>query len=83
MQSQNRMKRAAFFEASISKQPANTMGWLATTPTRGSLNADKAGDNILGIIYLGLKENAPSSATFKNNLFHVIGLVGVTGHKRI
>ena len=31
--SQNRTKRAAFSEASMSRVPANCIGWLATTPT--------------------------------------------------
>ena len=31
-QSQKRTKRAALMDASISKQPARTIGWLATTP---------------------------------------------------
>ena len=32
-QSQKRTKRAAFTEASMSRQPARCAGWLATTPT--------------------------------------------------
>jgi len=31
--SQKRTNRAAFFDESISRQPASTIGWLATTPT--------------------------------------------------
>ena len=31
--SQVRTNRAAFSEASMSRQPANCVGWLATTPT--------------------------------------------------
>jgi hypothetical protein len=31
--SQKRTKRAAFTEASMSRAPAITLGWLATTPT--------------------------------------------------
>ena len=32
-QSQKRTKRAAFTEASMSRQPARWAGWLATMPT--------------------------------------------------
>jgi hypothetical protein len=32
-QSQNRTKRAALTDASMSRQPARCLGWLATTPT--------------------------------------------------
>jgi hypothetical protein len=31
--SQKRTKRAAFGDESMSRQPASTIGWLATTPT--------------------------------------------------
>ena len=31
--SQKRMKRAALREELMSRQPASTIGWLATTPT--------------------------------------------------
>jgi hypothetical protein len=33
--SQKRTKRAALTEASMSRQPASTSGWLATMPTGG------------------------------------------------
>ena len=32
-QSQKRTKRAALIDESMSRQPASTMGWLATMPT--------------------------------------------------
>src|SRR3546814_3823110 len=32
-QSQNRTKRAALMEEAMSRQPASTIGWLATKPT--------------------------------------------------
>ena len=39
--SQNRTKRAALVDASISKQPAKTKGWFATIPTGCPLNLVK------------------------------------------
>ena len=44
--SQVRTKRAAFSEASMSRQPAKCIGWLATTPTGAPLDPAEADEDV-------------------------------------
>jgi hypothetical protein len=56
--SQVRTKRAAFSEASMSRQPANCIGWLATMPDRWPLDAAEADDDVRREQRLHLEELA-------------------------
>ena len=49
---------------------------------RRALNANKAGNNIFGITDLQLKKLA-LIRHLQNELFHIVGLIGVTGHQRV
>ena len=56
--SQVRTKRAAFSAASMSRQPAKWVGWLATNPTEAPLDAAEGADDVLGALGLDLEELA-------------------------
>ncbi|MNL59528.1 hypothetical protein D3C87_1832640 [compost metagenome] len=60
--SQKRMKRAAFLLALISRQPASTSGWLATTPTVWPSSRMKP-QRILPAWFFWISRKSPSSAT--------------------
>ncbi len=64
--SQNRTKRAAFFEAAMSRQPARTVGWLATHPTvRPSIRPKPT--MMLPAWFRWISKNSPSSTTFETS----------------
>jgi hypothetical protein len=48
-QSQNRTKRAALMLALMSRQPASTAGWFATTPTGAPADAGEAHHDVLRV----------------------------------
>ena len=60
--SQVRTKRAAFSDASMSRVPANCIGWLATTPTDRPSTRPKP-TMMLGANSACTSRNSPSSST--------------------
>ena len=60
--SQVRTNRAAFSEASMSRQPANWVGWLATTPTDRPSTRPKP-TTMFGANRACTSRNSPSSST--------------------
>ena len=52
----------------MSRHPASTIGWLATTPTVWPFDADEAGDDVACELLLNLEEIA-SSATLRISSF--------------
>jgi len=59
--SQKRTKRAPFFEALISRQPARNSGWFATMPMEWPFKCTKP-TTIFGAKYLATSKNFPLSA---------------------
>ena len=66
-QSQKRTNRAAFTDASMSRQPARCAGWFATTPTgRPSRRANPT--TMLGAYSGWISKRSPSSTTRAKNV---------------
>ena len=61
--SQVRTNRAAFSEASMSRQPARCIGWLATTPTDAPSTRPKP-TTMFGANPACTSRNSPSSSTW-------------------
>jgi hypothetical protein len=80
--SQVRTNRAAFSEASMSRQPANWVGWLATMPTAAAVDATEADDDVHRALGLNLEELVVvQEAT--DHLVHVVRLVGRVRDQRV
>jgi hypothetical protein len=60
--SQVRTNRAAFSDASMSRQPAKCIGWLATTPT-GEPSTRPKPTTMFGAKPAWISRNSPSSRT--------------------
>ena len=77
-QSQNRTKRAAFRELSMSRQPASTIGWLATMPiVVPSIRAKPI--RMLRAKSGWISKKSRSSTTFAMSSFMSYGLFGLLG----
>ncbi len=67
-------KRAPFSAASMSRTPANTWGWLATTPDHPAADATEPADEVEGPQVVVLEEVA-AVQDGPDQLLHVVGLV--------
>ena len=63
--SQKRTNRAPFFDELMSRQPASTIGWLATTPHSAPLDPAKPMMMLAACDGCGSSKKSPSSATFR------------------
>src|SRR3990167_7107160 len=76
--SQKRTKRAALIELLISRQPANTRGWLATIPTVWP--SMRAKPMRMFLAYSGCSsKKSPSSTVLTMSSFMSYGLFGLSG----
>ena len=80
--SQKRTKRAPFTEASMSRQPARTAGWLATMPTLRPPKRAKP-TTMLGAKCACTSRKRPSSTTASMSVLHVVGLAGLGGDQGV
>ncbi len=80
--SQVRTNRAAFSEASMSREPARCIGWLATTPTGAPGDPAEADDDVVREHLVDLAERAVVEDRLDDPV-HVVGLVRGVGDQGV